>query len=233
MQANLAAASGVFGVIAAWLTSDWRWIFGTALILANWPYTLFGMMPTNRKLKDTTEADAGATLRGLLQTWGPPSCGPYCLRNRGHDGFYILHYAQFPSEMAFALRPHRDACDHQTRVLVFRLVWADSSARRKKPRDRGPSECLVLCYHPTCSVGEHGHAEIVQAVLREVRRALDEVLNSFINPEPEPTDVTGCIAHARCRKPCFCTRESNLSATPLGFFAPLSHFSTVLSLVLR
>ncbi|GEC15859.1 hypothetical protein J2S34_002203 [Nitrobacter winogradskyi] len=70
MQANLAAASGVFGVIAAWLTSDWRWIFGAALILANWPYTLFGMMPTNRKLKDTTEADAGATSRGLLQTWG-------------------------------------------------------------------------------------------------------------------------------------------------------------------
>ncbi len=110
MQANLAAASGVFGVIAAWLTSDWRWIFGTALILANWPYTLFGMMPANRKLKDTTEADAGATSRGLLQTWGPPSCGPYCLRNRGHDGFYI------------------DSITHS-----FRPKWHSRSARTATP----------------------------------------------------------------------------------------------------
>ena len=37
----------------------------------------------------------------------------------------------------------------------------------------------------------------------------------------------------RIFNPCFCTTASNLSAAPLGRFAPVSHFSTVLSLVLR
>jgi hypothetical protein len=70
MQASLAAASGGLGVIATWLTSDWRWLIGVALILANWPYTLFGMMPTNRKLKAMAEGDAGPASRRLLGAWG-------------------------------------------------------------------------------------------------------------------------------------------------------------------
>ena len=37
----------------------------------------------------------------------------------------------------------------------------------------------------------------------------------------------------RIFNPCFCTTASSLSAAPLGRFAPVSHFSTVLSLVLR
>lgn len=70
MQASLAAASGGLGVIAAWLTSDWRWLIGAALILANWPYTRFGMMPTNRTLKAFAEDEAGPASRRLLGTWG-------------------------------------------------------------------------------------------------------------------------------------------------------------------
>jgi hypothetical protein len=46
MQASLAAASAVLGLLAAWLTWDWRWIVGAAL-----PFTLIGIMPTNNKLK--------------------------------------------------------------------------------------------------------------------------------------------------------------------------------------
>jgi hypothetical protein len=57
-------------LFAAWLTSDWRWLAGAVLILANWPYTLLGIMPTNHKLKAIAEADAGPASRGLLATWG-------------------------------------------------------------------------------------------------------------------------------------------------------------------
>jgi Domain of unknown function (DUF1772) len=70
MQATGAVISGVLGLIAAWLTKDWRWIVGAVLILANWPYTLVGIMPTNRALKAIDEQDAGAQSRALIVKWG-------------------------------------------------------------------------------------------------------------------------------------------------------------------
>jgi hypothetical protein len=70
MQATLAVASGGFGVLASWMTSDWRWIVGAILIVANWPYTLVGIMPTNHKLKAIAENDAGPQSRAMLETWG-------------------------------------------------------------------------------------------------------------------------------------------------------------------
>lgn len=70
MQATLAVASGGFGLLAAWTTKDWRWIVGAILIVANWPYTLIGIMPTNHKLKAIAENDAGPQSRAMLETWG-------------------------------------------------------------------------------------------------------------------------------------------------------------------
>lgn len=70
MQATLAALSGAFGLATAWLTSDWGWLVGAVLILANWPYTLIGIMPTNHKLKAVTPSEAGPGSRALLEQWG-------------------------------------------------------------------------------------------------------------------------------------------------------------------
>lgn len=70
MQGSLAVISAVLGIVTAWLTSDWRWLVGSALILANWPYTIFVMMPTNHKLKAIAEDDAGPASRTMIEAWG-------------------------------------------------------------------------------------------------------------------------------------------------------------------
>lgn len=70
MQSVLAILSGVCGLLALWKTGDWRWGVGAVLILANWPYTMIGIMPTNNQLKSIDERDAGPTSRALLVQWG-------------------------------------------------------------------------------------------------------------------------------------------------------------------
>ena len=70
MQASLAIISGVFGILAFFFTFDWRWLLGTALILAPWPYTMFIIMPTNHVLKATPPSQATAQTRELVEQWG-------------------------------------------------------------------------------------------------------------------------------------------------------------------
>ena len=70
MQAGLAMVSGVLGLIVAWQTGDWRWTVGALLILANWPFTLLGIAPTNNKLDAIATSDAGPTSRSLVEKWG-------------------------------------------------------------------------------------------------------------------------------------------------------------------
>jgi hypothetical protein len=70
MQATLAAAAGALGLLAAWMTQDWRWTVGASLMLANWPYTLLGVNPTNKRLHATPIEAAGPDSRGLIERWG-------------------------------------------------------------------------------------------------------------------------------------------------------------------
>ena len=70
MQASLAMVAGLLGVLAFLFSFEWRWLLGAALILANWPYTLFVMMPTNRQLMATPPDGAHAQTTRLVSQWG-------------------------------------------------------------------------------------------------------------------------------------------------------------------
>ena len=70
MQASFAVLGGLLG-IAAWITAtDWRWLVGAVLLMANWPYTFFAVMPTNERLMGTPEEAADAEPRRLVERWG-------------------------------------------------------------------------------------------------------------------------------------------------------------------
>lgn len=70
MQGGLAVIGGLLGLAAFFIGYDWRWLLGAVLILANWPFTLFVIMPVNNRLKATPPDAAGAAERTLLHRWG-------------------------------------------------------------------------------------------------------------------------------------------------------------------
>ena len=75
MQAGLALASTLLGVLAAWLARDWRWLLGALLILANWPYTLLVILPVNKRIEATPVDQASAETRALILRWGKLHAG--------------------------------------------------------------------------------------------------------------------------------------------------------------
>ncbi len=75
MQATLAVVGGILGLVAYLSTRDWRWVLGAGVLLANWPYTIFVITPTNRRLMDTPPKAATAETRRMLKWWGTLHAG--------------------------------------------------------------------------------------------------------------------------------------------------------------
>src|SRR5271167_3162998 len=69
MQAPLAIVGFLLGVLAWWQAGDWLWLLGAVVLIANWPYTLLGILPTNNILMATDPAAAGPESRKLMEKW--------------------------------------------------------------------------------------------------------------------------------------------------------------------
>ena len=70
MQAPLAALGGLFGLLAWYETGQDGFLFGAILIIANWPWTLLAIMPTNNKLMAMEPSDQNSEARALIRQWG-------------------------------------------------------------------------------------------------------------------------------------------------------------------
>jgi Domain of unknown function (DUF1772) len=70
LQAPLALVASLLGLLAWWQTNDWRWLVGAIVFVANSPYTLFAVGPTNRQIKAINSAGAGSKSRMLIERWG-------------------------------------------------------------------------------------------------------------------------------------------------------------------
>jgi len=53
-----------------YLSNDWRWVLGAAVLVANWPFTLLAIMPVNKRLVTMTENPPPTEMRGLMRRWG-------------------------------------------------------------------------------------------------------------------------------------------------------------------
>lgn len=69
MQAPLAIAGFLLGLAAWWTSGRLGFVVGALLMLANWPWTLLFIRPTNDILMRTASADAGPTSRALIRKW--------------------------------------------------------------------------------------------------------------------------------------------------------------------
>ncbi|MEO6199267.1 MAG: DUF1772 domain-containing protein [Sphingomicrobium sp.] len=70
MQASIAVVSGLCGLAIWWTSGATLWLLGALAILANWPFTLFVMMPVNHRLEATAPGSANPETRALLLRWG-------------------------------------------------------------------------------------------------------------------------------------------------------------------
>jgi hypothetical protein len=70
MQAPLAALGCLFGLLAWYDSGQDGFLLGAILIIANWPWTLLAIMPTNNKLMAMEPSDQNSEARALIRKWG-------------------------------------------------------------------------------------------------------------------------------------------------------------------
>ena len=75
MQAPLTVVGFVLGLAAWWQTGHLGWALGALLMIANWPFTFFAIMPTNHRLMATEPAAAGPESRAMIGRWGSLHAG--------------------------------------------------------------------------------------------------------------------------------------------------------------
>jgi hypothetical protein len=69
IQAPLAVVGPILGIVAWWLTGRVAFVVGAILLFANVPWTLVGILPTNKALMETKLEEAGPQSRELIVKW--------------------------------------------------------------------------------------------------------------------------------------------------------------------
>jgi hypothetical protein len=92
MQATLALVSGLLGLAAFYFEHHPAAALGGVLMLANWPYTLLVMAPTNKALAATADQDAGPATRARIVRWGKLHAVRTCLGIAGAAAFVCASF---------------------------------------------------------------------------------------------------------------------------------------------
>ncbi len=70
MQAPLAIIGFLLGLAAWWQAGNAGWAIGGLLMVSNWPFTLFVIIPTNHRLMGIEPVMAGSESRSMIERWG-------------------------------------------------------------------------------------------------------------------------------------------------------------------
>jgi hypothetical protein len=70
MQGTLAVIGFLLGILAWYLTNELEFVIGAVLLVANWPWTGFIMLPVNKALMRTPPENAGPESRTMILKWG-------------------------------------------------------------------------------------------------------------------------------------------------------------------
>jgi Domain of unknown function (DUF1772) len=69
MQAPLAVIGFMLGLVAWWQSKHTAFLAGGILLLANWPWTIVAIMPTNKRLLAITPENVSPSARELIMHW--------------------------------------------------------------------------------------------------------------------------------------------------------------------